>query len=285
MSVIEIKNEKLTVGIDTFGSELMYINSKDTEFLWNGDANVWSYRAPVLFPICGGLKEDTYIYNGEKYNLEKHGFAKKAEFEGKLLSDSKAEFVLKPDENIRKSYPFDFVFKIVFEVIGNTLKVTNIVENLTDGNMYFSIGAHEGYSCPEGIEEYDVIFDENQTLDRFTLEGGLLSYNSVRVLEDNNVLPLKYEYFTKDALVFKDVKFKNVTLKHRSSSKKIVLKFDNAEYFLIWTKPNANYVCLEPWCGLPDLVGSVYEIEKKKGIVELTSGEIFTDVHTIEFFD
>ena len=78
MPIIEIKNEELSVGINTLGSELMYIRSKNTDFLWNGDEKVWSYRSPVLFPICGGLKEDTYLYNGEKYTLKKHGCARKS---------------------------------------------------------------------------------------------------------------------------------------------------------------------------------------------------------------
>lgn len=285
MPIIEIKNEKLSVGINTRGSELMYIRSKNTDFLWNGDEKVWSYRSPVLFPICGGLKEDTYLYNGEKYTLKKHGFARKSEFEGKLLNESKAEFVLKANEDTLRDYPFEFTLKIIFEVVDNTLKVTNIVENSANDAMYFSIGSHEGYSCPEGIEEYDIVFDEKQTLDSFILDGNLLENNSIRIIEDSNILPLKYEYFAVDALVFKDVKFKKATLKHRNSSKKIVLQFDNAEYFLLWTKPDANYICLEPWCGVQDIVSSSYEIENKEGIIKLDGGQVFTDVHTIECFD
>ena len=72
MATLEIQNDKLSVGINTLGSELMYINSRSgTEFLWNGDERAWSYRAPVLFPICGGLKDDTYTFMNEKYMLEK----------------------------------------------------------------------------------------------------------------------------------------------------------------------------------------------------------------------
>ena len=64
MSVIEIKNEWLSVGINTFGSELAYIKGKGgKDFLWNGDPRVWALRAPVLFPICGGLKESQYPEN------------------------------------------------------------------------------------------------------------------------------------------------------------------------------------------------------------------------------
>lgn len=91
---------------------------------------------------------------------------------------------------------------------GNKLKVLNIVENLSNSEMYFSVGAHEGYVCPEGIEEYELHFDEKQTLDSYILNGNLLENNSVRIIEDSNILPLKYEYFKVDALVFKNIKFK-----------------------------------------------------------------------------
>lgn len=283
MAIIEIKNDKLSVGINTLGSELMFINgSSGTEFLWNGDETVWSYRAPILFPICGGLKKDIYTFDGREYTLKKHGFARKFEFKGTRLRDTKAEFVLESNEDTIKSYPFAFRLKIIFELLDNKLKVSNIVENLSDQSMYFSIGAHEGYNCPEGIEDYEIRFDEKQTLDSFILDGNLLEDNSVRIIEDSNVLPLKYEYFSVDALVFKDIKFDKVTLAHKNSGKKVTVVFDGASYFLLWTKPNANYICLEPWNGVQDIVGSDYDITTKEGIIKLNAGEDYISVHTIE---
>ena len=284
MSVIEIKNDMLTVGIDTIGSELMYINSSNgTEFLWNGDATVWSSRAPVLFPICGGLKDDIYIFDGREYSLEKHGFAKKMEFTGLKLSDTKAEFILESSEKSMKMFPFEFRLKIMFELFDNRLKISNIVENLSDKKMFYSIGAHEGYSCPEGIEEYYIEFEQKQTLDSYILDGNLLENNSIRVLENDTVFPLKYEYFAVDALVFKNIKFNKVTLVHKNSKKKIAVEFDGARYFLLWTKPNANYICLEPWNGVQDIVGSNYELTAKEGIESLSAGESKEYIHIIDF--
>lgn len=100
------------------------------------------------------------------------------------------------------SYPFLFRLKITFELEKNKLKVTNSVENLSDKKMYFSVGAHEGYACPEGIEEYEIRFDENQTLESYVLNGNLLENTKIGLVKNSKKFPLKYEYFAVDALVF-----------------------------------------------------------------------------------
>ena len=178
-----------------------------------------------------------------------------------------------------------FRLKICFELSGNKLKISNIVENLSENKMYFSIGAHEGYSCPEGIEEYEIRFEEKQTLDSFILDGNLLENNSIRIIENSETLPLKYEYFTVDALVFKDIKFNKATLVHKNSSKRVSVEFAGTNYFLLWTKPNSNYICLEPWNGVQDIVGSDYDITSKEGIIRLDAGKIHTFIHSIECID
>lgn len=286
MAIIEITNGQLSVGIDTRGSELMYIKGcNGTDYLWNGDPTVWSSRAPILFPICGGLKEDRYIFKGKEYVLPKHGFARKTEFVGKRVSDTKAEFVLKSNADTLQAFPFAFKLTITYELIGNKLKVTNKVENPADETMYFSIGAHEGYACPEGIEAYEIRFDEKQTLDSYILDGNLLENNSHRIIENSDRLPLKEEYFAVDAQVFKNIKFSKATLARIGSDKKVTVEFDKAQYFLLWTKPNAKYICLEPWCGVQDIVGSDFDLTQKEGIIALDSGKTYTFAHTIECFE
>lgn len=285
MGVVEIKNKHLKVGASTLGSELMYITTREgTEFLWNGDNSVWSFRAPVLFPICGGLKEGKYSHNGNFYSLSKHGFALYSEFEPNKLNDTAMEFVLYSSEETKKIYPFDFCFKVRYELLENKLKIYNEVKNLSEGEMYFSVGAHEGYICPEGIENYQLIFEEKETLDSFALDGDILTNKAVRVIENEKSLPLKYDYFAVDALVFKNVDFDKVTLAKLDGSKVLSVEFDKAEYFLLWTKPGAKYICLEPWCGVQDIEGSTFPIKDKEGIVTLEKDGVFTFTHTIECF-
>lgn len=282
--LIEIKNSYLTVGINSYGAELYYVNSVNgTEFLWCGDEKIWSGRAPLLFPICGGLKNDTYTYQGNTYKLNKHGFGKVSEFKGNKISDTKAEFILESNSDTLKCYPFEFVLKITYELKNNKLVVTYNVENKTDGPMYYSIGSHEAYSCPEGIEEYSVIFDEPVEIDSYQIgECGLL-YDTVRIMDKGTELKLKKSFFAIDGIIFKDVNFDKVHLVHRNSNKKITAEFKGCDYFLIWTKPEGNYICLEPWQGIADFVDEDGDISRKQGIRTLGKGEISTTSHSITF--
>ena len=67
MSLISIQNEYLCVEISTKGAELQSIrDTAGTERLWQGDPAFWTGRAPVLFPICGGLREDAYYLDGQR---------------------------------------------------------------------------------------------------------------------------------------------------------------------------------------------------------------------------
>ena len=281
---IEIKNEYLSISINTLGAELSNITGRGgTEFLWNGDKTVWNGKAPVLFPICGSLKGGKYTYNGTEYALPKHGFTRGSEFEGENLSETSARFTFKSNAETLSAYPFEFIFTITYELIEKNLKITYDVKNLSSDTMFFSIGSHEAYSCPEGIEEYYIEFEEPVTLDTLIVVDGGISTTPVRVAENITTLPLKYEYFSVDALIFKNAGFDKAALVNKNTGKKCSVHFPGFNNFLIWTKPNANYLCLEPWCGCPDFVDSTYDFVNKKSIIRLRGKEETTRTHKITF--
>ncbi len=280
--MITIKNEFMTAKFNELGAELKSLICCDTEYIWNGDDKYWSLSSPLLFPICSGLKDDTYILDGKKYTMYKHGFARKSIFEVENLQENTVTFLIKSNEVTKENYPFDFELRVTYTIINKTLIVAYDVKNLTDGEMYFSIGAHEGYDCPEGIEEYDVIFPQNETLDAYDLDGNALLETKTRIIENSDRLALKYDYFVKDALVFKELKSKSMILKHKNSEKSIKLSFEGCDYFLIWTKVGAPYICLEPWCGITDSPDTDQNIKTKEGIITLEKGARFNNTHTIE---
>lgn len=280
--LITIKNEKIECVISTHGAEIQSVKKDGKEFIWEGDPAVWSGRSPVLFPICGGLKEDKYTYSGKEYSLKKHGFARHSEFETEEITESRAVFLLKSSAETKRDYPFDFEFRVSYTLSENEITVEYAVKNTGDSNLYYSVGAHEAYACPEGIEEYSVLFDGEENLVSSVLNGNLLSETTVSVGENIRELPLKYEFFKVDALVFLDVKSRRVSLLHKGE-KVVDVEFGDMDYLLLWTKPNGKYICIEPWCGVPDFEGSSFDITKKRGIIEVAPNSINKKIHTLKF--
>lgn len=281
---IVIKNNELSVEISTKGAELQSIKSKNgTEFLWYGDEKIWAGRAPLLFPICGGLKNDKYMLDGKEYSLQKHGYIRFCEFEIEEYSDGRVVFLHKSNAETLTQFPFEYELRVIYTLKACSIDVTYEVKNTTDKIMCFSIGAHEGYLCSEGIEEYSVVFEQNETLNSYILDGNLLEDKTVNIMTKSRILDLKNEFFAFDALVFKSLNSRCVTLRHKNSGREIRVEYEGFPYLLLWTKPNAPYICIEPWCGIPDGVGSKYEFANKEGIQSIDAGNIFERTHTLTF--
>ena len=67
--VIEVKSDQLTVQFKTLGGALSSIKDREgIEYLWQGDATYWSGQAPVLFPICGSLRERRWNGDDRKHS-------------------------------------------------------------------------------------------------------------------------------------------------------------------------------------------------------------------------
>ena len=82
---------------------------------------------------------------------------------------------------------------------------------------------------------------------------------------ENGKINLDYALFEKDALVFKHLKSDKLTLL-KNNQPYISVEFKGFPYLGIWTKPNAPFLCIEPWCGLADNVNHNGNIYEKEGI-------------------
>ncbi len=281
--MIILNNGFLEVKINELGAEIKSIVFDKKEQMWEGKAEVWEGTAPVLFPICGAVKDDKYTYNGTEYSLPQHGFARKQMFEVAKSDSEKAVFVLKSNDELKRVYPFDFELYITYTLEKSTVKIAYDVKNLTDGEMYFSIGSHEAYYTPEGVEDYDIIFPEKETLSTHLMCGRYLTQNTVPVVKDSNVLPIYEKYFMLDSLVFCKIKSHSATLRNRKTGREIRLEFPYTSNLLVWHKPNAPYICIEPWSGSADFVGTSYDITQKADIIKLNKGEAYYADHSITF--
>ena len=279
-----IKNEYLTVTLKSKGAEIKSVKNADgVEFMWEANPEIWGFSAPILFPICGGLREDKFYYEGKEYSLAKHGYAKLCEFELESENGTEAVYLLRSNEETKKCYPFDYEFRAKFSLDKNKLAVTYSVKNLTDGKMYTDFGGHEAYACPGGVGGYRVIFDEKENLDAACLEGNHFNYETRSVGKNTDTLELNDEFFKTDALAFLNLKSRGVVLEAKDGSRKIRVDYPEHPYVLLWTTYKAPYLCIEPWIGMPDRVDANQQITDKEGIVEIEKGGSFERTHTITF--
>ena len=268
----KIENEFFTCEIDDMGAQLHSLKSKENskEYIWQGNPDIWYGQAPVLFPVIGQLINDKYFYNGTEYTMPKHGLARKLLFKVKECEGAKAVFSLESDENTLKSYPFDFEYLVTFELKGNALVNTMTVVNKTDGEMYFSVGAHPAFNCKVG----DVIeFEQPETLatERIDKEN-LIIDEKFPLIENSREIVITKEIFEPDALILSDIKSKKLRIKGENE---IEFTFGDCPFLGIWAKPGAPYVCIEPWYGVNDGREVKSDISQKRGIQHLNKGETF----------
>ena len=291
--IYTLENEQCRVGINRLAAELSSfvrtdLTAGDLEYIWPADPAYWGRHAPVLFPIVGRLPDDSYQHQGRPYELSQHGFARDREF--RLLHQSEFELTLelRDDAASRTQYPFEFALRISYRLAGTTLTVGWEVENPTaaPGELLFSIGAHPAFRCPllpgETFEDYEFEFDHPVTLDRHLLESGLFSGRTAPLLRQESVLPLRYDLFADDALVFKHFDFTHLTLRSRRSGRSVRVRFDGFPYLGLWTKgPGAGFVCIEPWQGLASATTGSRELADKEGILSLEPGQQFLTSYSI----
>ena len=283
--MITISNDYLTATFREQGAELKSLRMDGKEYIWPGDPAIWKSSCPVLFPVCGNLKENTYTYQGKSYTLSRHGFARERVFRVESQSRGQVAFLLESDEETKAVYPFDFTLRLRYTLEGKSLKIEYLVENKGQNTMYFSIGSHEGYFTPEGVEDYDVVFPQKETLNSYVLCGPVISDVQVPVIRDQNHLPIYEKYFMLDTLVFKTLKSRSATLRNRKTGRAIRVDFPDCPYFMIWHKPGAPFLCLEPWAGVADSLHGGHAIEEKEGIRTLPTGEVYHNTHTITILD
>lgn len=278
---VKIKKDGLSATIDFIGAELVGLEYNGREYIWQGDEKSWTGHAPVLFPVCGGLKWDTYFLNGKGYPQQKHGFARKQKFVLKEKTENSATFLLSDTPDTRKGFPFAFDFLITYALEGKSLTVEYRVKNKSEDTMYLTIGAHEGYALYDDFENYSILFDKSEELDSYVLDGNLLTHERVNYGKDTKELPLSYEYFAVDATVFKDIVSRKVWLSHKTAGKVLSVEFGDFKHLLLWTKLGARYICIEPWSALQDFVDAEPYIALKPNVTTIDGGNERTWKHKI----
>lgn len=288
-----IQNEALRVSAEAFGAQLTSIQGKDgVERLWQGDPDIWKGRAPILFPLIGRLKNETYTLEGKSYRIPIHGFGQRVAWELTDKSDTAMTFLLKDTEETRAQYPFRFACEVTYALEGAVLVKTHRVRNESDTPMYYEIGGHDGYRTtltpgekmadsyiefPAGVTAlHPIVNDSNLMLTRDTREVPL----------ENGRFYLKPGVFALDALILQDLPERRLTLASDKNDRRVTVRFDDYPYVGIWSRPkdfDTDYVCIEPWSALPDAAYLGTELSEKLGVRTLAPGAEDVLRYSMEF--
>jgi len=285
-----LENDYLTATFKSEGAEISSVRSKESnqEYIWQADPAVWARHAPVLFPIVGRLKNDQYQLNGSTYSMGQHGFARDQNFSVIDQSSSEITFGLTASPETQTLYPFNFVLDIQYTLQEKQLTVAYQVTNQGQETMPFSLGAHPAFYCPtqrdQKWEEYHLLFEKPETLNRHLLHDGLRSGETEPLLANEDTLSLHRALFESDAIIFKNPTSNWVRIVRQSDGQAIVtVTFTGFPYLGIWQKVGADFYCIEPWCGLADTQAGQLNFTKKEGILKLSPEKKFKAAYQIKF--
>ena len=262
------------------GAELVSVKFNGEEKLHDAE-NFWFRHSPVLFPIVGKLKNDKTIIDGKEYKMTQHGFARDMDFK----NIEKNSYMLEANEETLKMYPYRFQIYIWYEIADNKLKVNYKVKNIDNREIFFAIGAHPAFKCDYTSGKYSIKFNKKEeNIEILELENGLISnkkVNPIKIIE--NKIKLNSDSFKKDAIIMKNINSNKIFLECEDE-KILSFEFGEFPYVALWSKENANFICIEPWFNVADSINSKGTYLEKENLIKLSMNEEFKCNYEIEFF-
>ncbi len=255
-----IKNEFLSATVSEQGAELTSLKTAaGTELLWQSPSNsFWSKHSPLLFPICGRLKDKKYTYRGKEYAMGAHGFISTESFTVVENTGDRIVLSAKQNEKTLEAYPFSFTFTAEYALYGDEIRCTVTVKNDSDEEMPYMFGWHPAFKIFTNgcdIEDYSIDFGGFEQIGWVKLINGPFASKSAVpfTLTDGKYRLCEKQIYDIDTMIFTDiaprVKFScenNGYLLEASWS-------ENLPYLCVWKEPNheAKFICLEPWSAVP----------------------------------
>ena len=283
-----LSNDLLTVTIHPHGAELQSIENKSTghQYLWQGDSRFWGRRSPVLFPIVGAVWNGTFRMDGTEYALGQHGFARDMDFtpvEGG--PDDEAWFRLESTDATLEKFPRRFSLEIGYRLQEARLTVMWRVTNLDTRTMHFQIGAHPAFNYPQfnaadAVHGYFHIGGSDLATEVITEKGCVGAAG--RVIPDaDGFVAITDTTFAHDALIFGEGRVNRVSLLTKEHTPYLTLLFGSPAVGLWSPKPDAPFVCIEPWWGRADRVGYEGEFCDREYVNTLKPGDTFNASYMI----
>ncbi|MGL4677368.1 MAG: aldose 1-epimerase family protein [Brevinema sp.] len=280
-----IKNDDLKVQACSRGAELRSIESYQYEYLWQGNPEYWPGRAPILFPIVGGLKNKEYLHKGKKYSMPNHGIARINEFQVIQVSDQELLFSFESTPETLLAYPFSFKMDVSYRLEKRKLLISHCITNLSQENMPFTFGLHPAFNLADRLERSYIELDDEPLISQIDTENGFIvektkDYGRQFLCFDTN------SFDNNNTIIFDNLRSRQVVLHFQNSPRKVKMEWnDDLPLLAFWSKAGSSFICIEPWNGWADsLEDTINELSQKKGMSLLAPHESQNIDYSIELF-
>jgi galactose mutarotase-like enzyme len=192
---------------------------------------------PILFPICGNLPDNTFVWHGQSYTLKQHGFARDLPWtvvDQSTQADASLTLELRSSPQTRLLYPFDFHLVFTYAIRGNTLTLRQRYTNTSDTPLPFSSGFHP----------YFLVQDKGQL--QFHIPASEVQDQRTKVL---------HSYtggfdFTQDEIDVAFTELSSPVARVTDPARSLQLSLTFSPQFstlIFWTLKGKEFYCLEPW--------------------------------------
>lgn len=291
-SIINISNEKLTVGINTAGAYLtsVFSHASQREMMWQGDDKAWNGQDIMIFPFVARMKDGYYHVDGMRHSMPKHGICRKRQFDIEEHNCDKLVMSISFNAESLEQYPYKFKAYAIFELIGSSLSVCYRIQNMDNKTIYYGIGGHPAFQL-DGVESEVgtdtsgnyLSFDKEYDLRVMTCDESNFYVTGERAFGKSGRMQLSKDLFANDAVIFKN-NFNTMSIKRRDGG---IIRFTSeADYMAIWSHSvYGAYCCIEPWWSTPDEDNPCREMSGKYSIKHAKKGEHKDYLYIIEVID
>lgn len=290
-----VENDFIKLTVSDNGAEMQSIvlkNDNNREALWQANRDgYWTRRAPILFPHCGKLVNDSFTHNGKEYHSTAHGFLRDMTFALANQTDTELCFTVASNEETKKRYPFDFTAEISYRLCGEKIHYGFKVTNNGGEDMYFNMGYHPAFNCPfddkHTAEDYAFVFEKEESpLDIcHSMTTGYNTGERKLLFENSHVWKITQDMFQNDSMAMDNLKSKYIRIQENDTGRYVQVDIAEFPFVLVWSclKTPIKFICIEPWHGINAMADATPPLAEKYAVKKLAPGESFTADMPISF--
>jgi len=266
---MKLENQNLTLEISLQAAEMHSLVFKATqkEWIWSGDPTYWAQRNPILFPIIGSTYDKLIHLEDQITTMGNHGFTRHALFKLEKSSPTAITLSFESTEETLRQYPYLFKLWVTYTLENDRVVIQYDIENRDTKDMPFSFGLHPAFKTKFNGS------NGTQIVEFPCLEKKL----PISILQESKHQQLHFtDHFFESTptLILEAIASPYVTLIELQDQMSI--STTGYRWLAFWKKPQASFLCIEPWHGHDDFEERKQAFKDREGTLILQAGHTFT---------